>query len=302
MTGSDWQDQARTLGWRTQDLALLAWDEAHQRPGPWSEVEVLVHWIVVRTADGLVRSHLPGRVVAGPCRHYSEGDASGEPEAAPAAPEAPSEAPAASPVALVLDTETTGLLGPGCYLVEIGAWVVDLQTGRLGEGGARLVLPPVPIPALATAVHGIRDRDVAGAPAFAVVWPRLAAWVERLRPAWVIAHNAAFDRGVLALELRRAGLPVPPWPWVDSVGWVKRLKPGLRSYALGELARAAGVRGGEHRALGDCRALAGVLRWALGGRHPDEAPPPRVAAWVAQEPEAAAPDAPRQMRLAGGAL
>lgn len=298
-TAVPWRDQAVALGWSRQDLDLLAWDETHQRPGPWRTVEVHAHWIVVRTTDGHIRSHLPGRVVAGPCRHYSLAEEPAAPTASPTPPERPTEAPAPA-VALVLDTETTGLLGPGCHLVEIGVWVVDLAAGTLGLGGARLIRPPAPIPTAATAAHGIRDAHVVEAPVFAEVWPKLTAWVERLRPTWVIAHNAPFDRGVLSLELERAGLPVPPWPWACSMAWVKALRPGLRSYALGELARAAGAAPGGHRAQGDCRALAEVLRWALQGRDPRTVAP-RVTTWRAAEPEAPeVPRTPRQMQLVGG--
>ena len=62
---------------------------------------------------------------------------------------------------LFLDTETTGL-GPADQVVEIA--VLDAEGAVVFHS---LVKPTVPIPAEATAIHGIRDEDVAGAPTFA---------------------------------------------------------------------------------------------------------------------------------------
>ena len=78
---------------------------------------------------------------------------------------------------------------------------------------------------------------------------------------------------VLEDECARLGLELPSWAWVDSLPWVRQLRPGMGSYALAGLARAASVLAGDHRVRGDVVALAGVLRWALGGRDPRLAAP-----------------------------
>src|SRR5262245_14433681 len=109
--------------------------------------------------------------------------------------------------AVVLDAETTGLDPASAHLVEVAA--VRLAAGRIEEQSSfrRLVRPPVPIPAAVTAIHGIDDAAVAPAPAFAGVWPELAAFIG---DAVVIGHSVGFDLAVLKRECERAAL-----------GWVR---------------------------------------------------------------------------------
>lgn len=59
--------------------------------------------------------------------------------------------------AVVLDTETTGLDPARARVVEIGA--VRIHNGRVDEGATLrlLVRPDEPVPAAATAIHGIDE-------------------------------------------------------------------------------------------------------------------------------------------------
>jgi len=89
---------------------------------------------------------------------------------------------------LFLDTETTGL-DAGAEIVEIGVIGADgeilLDT---------LVKSTIPIPAEVTAIHGISDADVAGAPSFAELAPRLRElFTDRL----IVIYNAEFDEQML---------------------------------------------------------------------------------------------------------
>ncbi|HVP74874.1 MAG TPA: 3'-5' exonuclease, partial [Gaiellaceae bacterium] len=86
----------------------------------------------------------------------------------------------------VFDCETTGTM-PG--VDEI----VSLAVVRLDPDGAetarytRLVRPTRPIPAEATAVHGIGEADVAAAPRFGEIAGELLALLDG---AVLVAHNA----------------------------------------------------------------------------------------------------------------
>jgi exodeoxyribonuclease X len=105
----------------------------------------------------------------------------------------------------VLDTETTGI-EPTDHVVEIAAWDLFLSEKssasplfiRVGE---RLVKPPVPIPAVASAVHHIIDEDVAEAEPWDRVYPGFVGEHDGKVIDAYAAHNAKFDRQWLNDEM-----------------------------------------------------------------------------------------------------
>src|SRR6185437_6607577 len=104
------------------------------------------------------------------------------------------------PIALI-DTETTGRDAAADRIVEIGI-VLGLRgevTGRF----SKLINPGRPIPPEVSAVHGIKDADVAGQPSFAEIAGEMLDFLGNAVPA---AYNAAFDRGFVFAELERAGV------------------------------------------------------------------------------------------------
>lgn len=104
---------------------------------------------------------------------------------------------------LVFDTETTGVDPATCRIVELGAIV--LRRGQLAEKFHTYVNPGCPIPAETTAVHGIDDAKVAGAPRFEAVAARVA---ERFGAFPLTGgYNAIhFDVPLLNAEMGRAGM------------------------------------------------------------------------------------------------
>lgn len=91
----------------------------------------------------------------------------------------------------IIDTETTGI-EPTDQLVEIAS--VDWTEAGLCNPLQTLVRPTIPIPATASAVHHIRDRDVEGAPD---TTHAISLFVDA--PIYA-AHNARFDRMFLPFE------------------------------------------------------------------------------------------------------
>lgn len=156
---------------------------------------------------------------------------------------------------VAFDTETTGL--------QVSDRLVELAgvrfTGDADEGEwSALVHPGVSIPEAATAIHGIRDDDVRSRPSPAAVLP---AFLEFIRGAALVGHNAPFDVRVLALELLRAGLPLPENPVLDTCGMARRLGLSVPNHRLNTLATTFGVRQGRgHRALEDARVARELLR------------------------------------------
>jgi DNA polymerase III epsilon subunit family exonuclease len=154
---------------------------------------------------------------------------------------------------LALDFETTGLDCIGGRVVEIGAIRFTLDPEGYDEEAslACLVDPGMPIPQRASAIHGISNEDVAGAPSFREVAPALLALAEG---AVIVAHNVRFDLSFLDAELSRLGLSRPPAETADTVALSRRAFPGRASYRLGAIASALGIDpGAAHRALDDAR-------------------------------------------------
>ncbi|MCY4376887.1 MAG: exonuclease domain-containing protein, partial [Spirochaetaceae bacterium] len=83
-----------------------------------------------------------------------------------------------------------------------------------------------------TGLHGLDWDDVRDAPTFAELWPTLRAWIDDA--AFVVAHNAAFDRSVLHALL----CPLPAAGSADAV----RLHRGHRPRAVGHPADEAARR------------------------------------------------------------
>jgi len=104
---------------------------------------------------------------------------------------------------IVLDTETTGLNPKlGDRIIEIGC--VELLSRRISERHFHTYLNPEREVELgATRVHGLTREDLATKPKFAEVAP---VFLEFIRGAELIIHNADFDIEFLNMELARARL------------------------------------------------------------------------------------------------
>ena len=160
--------------------------------------------------------------------------------------------------AISLDTETTGLVVAKARVIEIGA--CRLSDGNIvaGDDYAQLVDPQEPIPARSTAVHGIKDSDVAGQPHFRAAARRFAKWAGG---ATVIGYSIGFDLAILERECRRANLEWVAPRSLDVRHLVSALGPSLPDNALDTVAAWLGVEiAGRHRALGDAVATARVFR------------------------------------------
>jgi DNA polymerase-3 subunit epsilon/CBS domain-containing protein len=164
---------------------------------------------------------------------------------------------------VVLDTETTGLDVGRARLIEIAA--LHLDGGRLDRANAfqSLVACPVPIPASASAIHGIDAAMLAAAPSLATLYPGLIAFIgERV----VIGHTIGFDLALLAAEAARLGERFAAPPALDVRLLAQIAEPGLPSYSLEGLCAWLGIEALErHRALGDATA-AGLVFLALAPR------------------------------------
>ena len=165
----------------------------------------------------------------------------------------------ADPRTVILDTETTGL--------EDDARIVDIAVvtaaGRVLLD--TLVNPGEPIPPSATAIHGITDAMVAGAPTFGEILGALDRAIDGQR---VLIYNKPFDVERLKHELTlHFGDAIDAddavRAWFTGAHWEDPMVP--YSDWVGEWSDWHGNNrwqplNGGHRALGDCLAVIERLR------------------------------------------
>lgn len=170
---------------------------------------------------------------------------------------------------IVLDTETTGLdPQSGHRVIEIGC--VELENRRLTGNNLHLYINPErDIDEGALQVHGITVAFLADKPVFAQIAEQFMDFV---RGAELVIHNAPFDIGFLDHELGRLG---PHWGRVadacgvlDTLKLARDLHPGQKN-SLDALCRRYDVDNGHrelHGALLDAEILADVYLAMTGGQ------------------------------------
>ena len=162
------------------------------------------------------------------------------------------------PRQVVLDTETTGLNARlGDRVVEIGC--VEVLGRRIGDKQFHAYINPErEVDEGASRVHGLTLEDLKDKPKFAEVAPE---FLEFIRGAELVIHNAAFDVEFLDQELGRAklgALAKHVAGVVDSLAMARELHPGKKN-SLDALCERYAVDNSNrtlHGALLDARLLA----------------------------------------------
>ena len=164
------------------------------------------------------------------------------------------------PRQVVLDTETTGLSAAlGDRVIEIGC--IELLSRRVSDNHFhRYVNPERKSEEGALRVHGLTDEFLADKPKFAEI---ASAFLDYVRGAELVIHNADFDVEFLDLELERAGLgrlQDHVAGVVDTLALARELHPGRRNSldALCERYAVSNAHRTLHGALLDARLLAEV--------------------------------------------
>lgn len=177
----------------------------------------------------------------------------------------------------VFDCETTGTTPGRDEIVSLALLRLDADGGEVARY-ARLVRPSCPIPAEATAVHGIGDADVADAPRFAEIAPELLALLDG---AVFAAHNAAFDLAMLRHAFAGAGIAYRPAGVACTLETFRLLEPLAAEHRLESLCERHGIELLDaHDALGDVLATGELLRLVLAaGLAPETVELDRAALW-----------------------
>lgn len=169
---------------------------------------------------------------------------------------------------LALDTETTGTDPETARLVQICLGLA-MRPGQW-RAFTTLVDPGVPIPAEATAVHGITDAMVKGAPAPAEAIRRLqqVALVDASEAEILVGHNIAYDLTVIEREAARAGLGSADIhagrSVLDTLALFRRFDWTTGGRALGKLAERHGITFPAHDAEADALASLRILHILAG--------------------------------------
>jgi DNA polymerase-3 subunit epsilon len=134
---------------------------------------------------------------------------------------------------------------------------------ELAEEFQTLVDPKVPIGPTISALTGLRDAQLRGAPSEAAAVRQFLAFAG---DAVLVAHNARFDLGFLDRETERLSGARLAGPVVDTVGLARRLLAGRTPRAgLASLAEFVGTAVRPcHRALPDAQATAEILLVLIG--------------------------------------
>lgn len=181
---------------------------------------------------------------------------------------------------VILDTETTGL-GSEDQICQIAA--IDSQGNTVID---TLVKPTIAISSQASAIHKITDEMVENAPSFPEVFMQL--W-EAIGDRGLVIYNAPFDTRMIQQSLHT-------WGYIWRIGGGEMMViPGARLWCYAWMNGAAihcamhwfsqwcgewndyhgsyrwqRLPGGDHTALGDCKATLEIIRRMAASYEPEK--------------------------------
>lgn len=160
---------------------------------------------------------------------------------------------------VAVDVETPN--GRDAAICQIG--IVVAEFGGIITTESYLVDPEVPFDPMNIAIHGITPADVLDAPNFPTLWPKIAGY---FTDSIVVAHNAAFDLGVITGTLERYGIAIPQITYCCTVQMARRRfsRETYGSYRLDTLCAAFDIPLTQHHdALCDAMACYRLYRELL---------------------------------------
>ncbi len=159
-----------------------------------------------------------------------------------------------------LDFETTGLSAwRGDEVCEVG--VVRAVRDQVESLLGTFVYPGKDIPQIVQDITGIRDEDVADAPLFGDILPRIYETIGE-RP--IVLHNAPFDLAFVKQGADAHGLPMLENLAIDTLLISRFLNRARQKNSLVHVSRRLKIDGGRsHRATDDAATAARVFHALL---------------------------------------
>ena len=169
---------------------------------------------------------------------------------------------------IILDTETTGLSPEaGHRIIEIGA--IEIVNRKITDNNFQTYLNPKrSIDPGSIHIHGITDEFVADKPEFPEI---MQEFLDFIKDAELVMHNAPFDVAFINLELSLAGFNKELHEICeikDTLPMARKMHPGKRN-SLDALCSRYGVDKTNrdlHGALTDAKLLAQVFLLMTGGQ------------------------------------
>ena len=159
--------------------------------------------------------------------------------------------PPVSPVYVALDFETSDRGADAACALGLA----KTRDGQVIDTWYSLIRPPRKR-VMYTWVHGLTWPTLKDSPRFAELWPRIADFLADAT--FLVAHNAPFDRRVLAGCCAAAGISAPPQPFLCTLKASRRTLK-LPSHRLNAVCAHCGIELTHHHAGSDALAAALIL-------------------------------------------
>lgn len=166
------------------------------------------------------------------------------------------------------DTETTGLLKSDASEVDEQPYVIEFYGIAYDEAFNKLcefetfISAPIPLSKEITKITGISENDLAEAPSFISIFPRLCGLF--LGSDTMVGHNLSFDTNMLGNELIRIDcLTKFPWPMNHVCTIEKSMSILGHRLSLSKLYALStdGLAFDAHRARSDVEAMVVCYKW-----------------------------------------
>ena len=134
---------------------------------------------------------------------------------------------------------------------SIGLMVVE--NGEVLHEAVYLIRPHVKVAYFSEkniSIHGIRYDDVEYEKEFDAIYPELRPWFE---DSVLMAHNAAFDMGVLSSLFKLYQIETKPLKYIDSLEIARKVYPFLRNHKLNTVCEHLDIELNHHEALSDAK-------------------------------------------------